>query len=40
MVRAIGAIISSNFDKVKFVKVLNKLRVVHIMTNMSQTPTS
>jgi hypothetical protein len=31
---------SSNFDKQKFVKVLNKLIVVCIVANTSQTPRS
>lgn len=34
-----GAISLSNFKKLKFVKVLNKLGVVSIMQNKSQTPT-
>jgi hypothetical protein len=29
---------SSNFDKIKFVKVFNKPRMIHIVLSTSQTP--
>jgi hypothetical protein len=29
---------SSNFDKIKYVKVFNKLRMIHIVLSTSQTP--
>jgi hypothetical protein len=37
MVGTIMAINSSNFGKVKFVKVLNKLGIIYIMASTSQT---
>jgi hypothetical protein len=37
MVGTTSVVNSSKFDKLKFVRILKKLGIVHILTNMSQT---